>query len=240
MKMKPIIKKKVVVVGGSSGVGLATSRILDERGFAVTAVARNPGKLKDAIAGTAIQGITMDAQSHHAVRDFFSVFGPLDHLVITLSGAKGAGTLQEVSAETLREGFEAKVFAHWRIAQAAAPNVSPDGSITFVSSISARNSTPGTAGLAAINGAIESMIKPLARELKPRRVNAVSPGVVETPWWDALPAAQRDALLRSTAQASAVGRNGRAEEIAEAIAFLITNQFVTGTVIEIDGGLRLG
>jgi len=233
-------KKKVVVVGGSSGVGLAASHILAERGFAVTAVGRNPDKLKNAVAGTSIQGISMDAQSPEAVRDFFAAFGPLDHLVLTLSGAKGAGMLQEVSAETLREGFEAKVFAHWRIAQAAAPNLSPDGSITFVSAISARGSMPGTAGLAAINGAIESMVRPLARELKPRRINAVSPGVVETPWWDALPAAQRDSLLRSTAQASAVGRNGRAEEIAEAIVFLITNGFVTGTVIEIDGGLRLG
>jgi len=233
-------KKKVVVVGGSSGVGLAASHILAERGFAVTAVGRNPDKLKNAVAGTSIQGISMDAQSPEAVKDFFAAFGPLDHLVLTLSGAKGAGMLQEVSAETLREGFEAKVFAHWRIAQAAAPNLSPDGSITFVSAISARGSMPGTAGLAAINGAIESMVRPLARELKPRRINAVSPGVVETPWWDALPAAQRDSLLRSTAQASAVGRNGRAEEIAEAIVFLITNGFVTGTVIEIDGGLRLG
>lgn len=237
--MEPMTKKKVVV-GGSSGVGLATSRILNERGFAVTAVGRNPDKLQKAVAGTSIQGISLDAQSPEAVKNFFATFGPLDHLVITVSGAKGAGTLQEVSAETLREGFEAKVFAHWRIAQAAAPELSPDGSITFVSAISARGSMPGTAGLAAINGAIESMVRPLARELKPRRVNAVSPGVVETPWWDALPAAQRDSLLRSTAQASAVGRNGRAEEIAEAIVFLITNGFVTGTVIEIDGGLHLG
>ena len=227
-------------MGGSSGIGLASAQALSARGFAVTVVGRSPEKLAQATRGTAIASAAVDAASDEAVTQFFKDFGSLDHLVITLSGSKGAGPFSSVGVSQLREGFEAKFFAHWRVAQAALPSLSARGSLTFVSAISARGSMPGTAGLAAINGAIEAMIKPLAREIKPRRVNAVSPGVIETPWWDALPAEQRKQLLASTAAASTLGRNGRPEEVAEAIAFLVTNEFVTGTVIEIDGGLRFG
>lgn len=132
-----------------------------------------------------------------------------------------------------------KFFAQFYAAQAALPFLRKDGSLTFVSAISARAARPGTAGLAAINGAIEAIVKPLARELRPLRVNAVSPGVVATPWWDRLPAEVRGTLLRESADASLVGRNGKPEELAEAIAFLVANGFVTGTVLEVDGGIRL-
>lgn len=226
-------------MGGSSGIGLASAKVLAARGFSVVAAARNPEKLADATRGTAITTAAVDATSDEAVARFFKNAGPLDHLVITLSGSKGAGPFSSVGVSQVREGFEAKFFAHWRVAQAALPYLATKGSLTFVSAISARGSMPGTVGLAAINGAIEAMIKPLAAEIKPRRVNAVSPGVIETTWWDALPTEQRKQLLASSAQASAVGRNGRPEEVAEAIAFLVTNEFVTGTVIEIDGGLRV-
>jgi NAD(P)-dependent dehydrogenase (short-subunit alcohol dehydrogenase family) len=82
-------------------------------------------------------------------------------------------------------------------------------------------------------------VGPLARELKPLRINAVSPGVVETPWWDALPADQRRALLENTAARTLVGRNGHADEIGQAIVYLVTNGFVTGTTLHVDGGGRL-
>jgi NAD(P)-dependent dehydrogenase (short-subunit alcohol dehydrogenase family) len=117
--------------------------------------------------------------------------------------------------------------------------LNPRGSLTFVSGISARSAHPGTAGLAAINGAIEAMVRPLARELAPLRVNAVSPGVVETPWWDRLAPDMRRKLLTQTAAATLVGRNGTADDLGHAVAFIVNNEFVTGTVLEVDGGLRL-
>lgn len=233
-------QQKAVVMGGSSGIGLASAHVLNTKGFSVTVTGRNPEKLAKATHGTSIASAVVDAASDEAVSRFFENFGPVDHVVITLSGAKGAGPFPSVGVSQLQEGFTAKFFAHWRVAQAALPKLSPHGSLTFVSAISARCAMPGTVGLAAINGAIEAMIKPLAREIKPRRVNAVSPGVIETPWWDAVPQDQRKKLLDSTAAASVVGRNGRPEEVADAIAFLVTNEFVTGTIIEIDGGIRFG
>ena len=139
----------------------------------------------------------------------------------------------------MRAGFEAKFFPQFLAAKLALPHLSQTGSITFVSAISARAANPGTSGLAAINGALEAMVKPLARELKPLRVNAVSPGVVETPWWDHLKSEVRNQLLQQSASASLVGRNGRPEDVGHAIGFVVSNSFITGTVLEVDGGIRL-
>jgi NAD(P)-dependent dehydrogenase (short-subunit alcohol dehydrogenase family) len=113
------------------------------------------------------------------------------------------------------------------------------GSIVFVTAASARTPIPGTAGLAAINGAREAMVPTLALELKPTRVNAVSPGVVGTPWWDSLPSEQRESVFAQIAQSLPVGCIGMPEEVAEVILLLLQNGFMTGTVIECDGGIRI-
>jgi NAD(P)-dependent dehydrogenase (short-subunit alcohol dehydrogenase family) len=102
-----------------------------------------------------------------------------------------------------------------------------------------RAALPGTAGLAAVNGALEAMVPPLAVELAPLRVNAVSPGVIETPWWDGMPAEERTAMFAEHAAALPVGRVGRPEDVAQAILLTATNGFVTGSVVECNGGLSL-
>jgi NAD(P)-dependent dehydrogenase (short-subunit alcohol dehydrogenase family) len=197
-------QQTVVVIGGSSGVGLETVRRMAAAGARVIATGRDDGKLRDAVGGLGayVSGAAFDARDRGALDAFFARSGPVDHLVLTLSGGEG-------------------------------------GSITFVTAISARNALPGTAGLAAINGALEAMIGSLARELKPSRVNAVSPGLVDTPWWDRVPPALKDDLFRQQVQTLPVGRVGRPQDVAHAIQFLIENGYVTGTVIECDGGLRL-
>ena len=105
--------------------------------------------------------------------------------------------------------------------------------------VTAQAALPGTAALAAVNGALEAAVPPLARELAPRRVNAVSPGVVETSWWDELPEADRKATFDQFAPQTPVGRNGNGEDVAHAIASLIENDYITGAVLPCDGGLRL-
>ncbi len=174
-----------------------------------------------------------------SLREFFQRVSSFDHLVLTLSGGEGGGAFRTLDMETLRRGFEAKFWAQILAAQASLDTLRHDGSITFITSISARTARPGTVGLAAINGALEAMIKPLAVELKPLRVNAVAPGVIATPWWDRYSKEQREAAFAQAAAENHVGRVGQPEDVAQAIVFLINNSFMTGSIIECDGGLRL-
>ncbi|RTD95815.1 SDR family oxidoreductase [Variovorax atrisoli] len=234
-------QQTVVVVGGSSGVGLETVRRMAATGARVIATGRDNGKLQEAIGGLGanVSGAAFDACDRHALDAFFDRTGLIDHLVLTLSGGEGAGEFAQLDLQSLRRGFEAKFWPQLEAAQAGARVLRKGGSLTFVTAISARNSLPGTAGLAAINGAIEAMVGSLARELKPSRVNAVSPGLVDTPWWDRVPAAMKDDLFRQQVETLPVGRVGRPQDVAHAIQFLIENGYTTGTVIECDGGLRL-
>lgn len=232
--------EKAVIIGGTSGIGLAAARRLREKGLEVIAAGRDAERAaKAAEENPGLTVARVDATSGTQIEAFFRSHAVIDHLILSVTGTKGAGKLNQLSVEELREGFELKFFAQFQAAQLAIPFLQPRGSLTFVSAISARAAHAGTAGLAAINGAIEAMVKPLARELAPLRVNAVSPGVVETPWWDRLAPEMRRKLLTESAAATLVGRNGTADDLADAIAFLTGNSFVTGTILEVDGGLRL-
>jgi len=231
----------VVVMGGSSGIGLATVQRLAAAGARVIATGRDRGKLDGALAGLGerVRGEAFDGGERQALDAFFTRLGSFDHLVLALSGSEGAGEFAGLGLAALRRGFEGKFWPQMEAAQACLPGLRRGGSITFVSAISARMANPGTAGLAAINGAIEAMVGSLARELKPSRVNAVSPGVIDTPWWDRVPAAFKADIFRQQAESLPVGRVGQAGDVAHAIQFLIGNPFMTGAVIECDGGMRL-
>jgi NAD(P)-dependent dehydrogenase (short-subunit alcohol dehydrogenase family) len=232
---------RVMIAGGSSGIGLSTAKFLTDYGASVIITGRDVKKLESAHQqlGPSASSVAFDAADSEARAKALASIGKLDHLVISLSGGKGAGTFQALSEADLRTGFDAKFWTHFSLAHEAIPYLSPAGSITFVSAISARAANPGTAGLAAINAAIEGLVKPLAVELKPLRVNAVAPGVVDTPWWNWLSEDQKKATFESFAAATPAGRVGKPEDIASAIVFLIGNSFMTGCVIECDGGLRL-
>lgn len=227
----------VVVIGGSSGIGLATARLQAQAGAKVTIIGRDDRKLQAALAdiGQGVNGQVADASDRAALDRLFGSIGAFDHLVLAASGGAGAGVFRDLDGEALRRGFDAKFWVQWHAAQAALPHISHHGSITFITAASSRLANPGTSGLAAINGALDAMTRTLARELAPVRVNAVSPGVVETPWWDDKPKELFDAASRQ----APLGRAGQPEELADAVAFLIGNAFVTGVILEVDGGLHL-
>ena len=232
---------RVLIAGGSSGVGLATAELLVACGAEVVINGRDRAKL-DRVKGrlgAKASAVAFDAANSEERRAALARVGTFDHLVVALSGGKGAGPFAQVTQADLRSGFEAKFWVHFALAQESLVYLSQLGSITFVSAISARAANPGTAGLAAINSAIEGLVKPLAVELRPRRLNAVSPGVVDTPWWNWMEKDQKQAAFKKFAAATPAGRVGKPEDIAQCIVFLIGNSFMTGCVLECDGGLRL-
>lgn len=230
-----------VIVGGSSGIGLATARALLGTGARVTIAGRNKDRLAEAAQhlGSDAQALVMDAAAADTLPAAFERIGRLDHLVLALGSGRGVGPFATVSLADVKLGFEEKVYAHFATAQAALPHLSWGGSLTFVSAVSAQAAVPGTAGIGAANAAVAALVPILAVELKPLRVNGVSPGVIDTPWWDAMPAEQKSAMFEHFAGKTPVGRVGRAEDVAQAIAFLIQDSFVTGHMLTVDGGLRL-
>jgi NAD(P)-dependent dehydrogenase (short-subunit alcohol dehydrogenase family) len=232
----------VVIIGGTSGIGLETARRLAGDGYRVTIAGRNEDRLaaaREALDGK-VEARPLDARDKARVGAFFKAIGPLDHLVLAQGSGRGMGPFATLDLAEVRGGFEDKVLSHLSCAQTALPTIRKDGSITFVSAVSAEMAAPGTAGLAAVNGALAVVTPVLAAELRPLRVNAVTPGVVDTPWWDFMAADQRREAFAGFAARTPVGRVGAPDDIAKAIAFLIANDFVTGHVLTCDGGIRLG
>lgn len=229
-----------LVVGGTSGIGLATARRLQAIGATVHIAGRGRHRL-DSIAETdpALIGHQADGSDREEITAVVETIGTIDWLVITLGGSEGPGPIAELDLAMLRRAFDAKFWGHITSIQAALPHLAPAGSITVLGAITARAGMPGTAGIAAINGAVEAMVKPLAVELAPVRVNGVSPGLVDTPWWDALPGDVRRGYFAQAAQALPTRRVATAEEIGDIVAMVATNANITGTIIEADGGARL-
>ncbi|MEV6480867.1 SDR family oxidoreductase [Streptomyces sp. NPDC051576] len=226
---------RVVIMGGTSGIGLAAAERLTAGGAEVIVTGRDPEKLaavKDRVAGAE----QVDGASEADVREFFRRFGVIDHLVLAFSpGALGLGPLAEVSPADIRGAFDGKLFPYlYAIQQAEVA-----GSVTMISAATARAALPGSVALAAVNGAIERIVSPLAAELAPVRVNAVAPGAVDTPWWSFLPEEQRAAQFTAVAADLPVKRIGRPDDVAHAIAYLVGADYVTGTVLPVDGGFTV-
>jgi NAD(P)-dependent dehydrogenase (short-subunit alcohol dehydrogenase family) len=236
-------KKNAIVFGGSSGIGEASARALLLEGRQVTITGRDEAKLTAAGKRLAQHGqvrtVVADGLDRAAVERAFEVSGAVGDVIICVSGGKGAGPFRELDLNDVRGALEQKTMAQLTIAQVAAKHLGEGGSITFVSAASARSVIRGTAGLAAVNGAIEAVIPILALELAPIRVNAVSPGIIHTPWWDGMPSAARDAFFKTATATLPVRRIGTPEEVADLIATITNAGFLTGSIYEIDGGSHL-
>ena len=229
-----------LIVGGTSGIGLATARRLLGLGAAVHVAGRSKARIS-AVTATdpGLHTHRADGGSAEQMSALAETIGRVDWLVVTLSGGGGAGPVDSLDLGALRRAFDAKFWGHLTTIQAVLPRLAPEGSITLLGAISARAAMPGTAGLAAINGAVEALVRPLAAELAPVRVNGVSPGFVDTPWWSGMPDEDRQAYFAHAAGQLPTRRIATAEDVADAVVLAATNRNLTGTVIETDGGARL-
>ena len=225
-----------LVVGGTSGIGLAAARRLVAAGSTVHVASRKPERM-----GT-VPGLIphrLEGGDAVAVARLVADIAPIDALVVTISSSSGMGSLADLDLADLRRGFDDKLFAMLTVLKGALPHLSERASMTLVGAISAHAAMPGTAGIGAVNAAVEALVRPLAVELAPRRINAVSPGLVDTPWWDALPEQARADYFDLARKGLPARHVSSADEIAEVVVLAATNPSLTGTVVQIDGGARL-
>jgi NAD(P)-dependent dehydrogenase (short-subunit alcohol dehydrogenase family) len=233
----------IVVIGGSSGIGLAVARRSLDDGATVVIAGRSQQRLDAARADLARTGPPAGRLSAHPVdigdpaqvTRLFERVGTLSHLVVTAADLP-YGPVVSLSEDSILRAVRSKILGPLFAAQQAAPRITKPGSITFTSGIAASRPAPGGALAATVNGALESMVLALALELAPIRVNAVSPGWVDTPVWDRLATPDvKNARMADLAARLPARRLGRPEDIANAVAFLIADTFVTGTVLHAEG-----
>ncbi len=225
--------KKVVVVGGSSGIGLSTAEFAKREGAEVVVASRNAERLKAAADKIGATAIAADVTSDDSVAALFRATGPVDHVVVTAAQLR-SGPFKSVAMDDVRGTMEGKFWGAWRVARAA--EIRAGGSLTLVSGFLSVRPRPNSAIVSAANGALESLTRALALELAPLRVNCVSPGIIDTPIRAAMPEAARRDMLGKIAAALPVGRVGVGEDIAQQILTFMTNGFMTGSIVYLDGG----
>lgn len=239
--MRALENRNTAIIGGTGGIGRATAARLVKRGARVTIGGRDRQRLSETAESLpdGVRTIEVDATDRASLHQFYEQTGPIDDLVIAVTRRGGAGPASSLAQQDLVDSFTGKSVAHLQAVAMALPTLADRGSVTLISAGSAGSAIPGTAALAAVNGAVDAAVPVLARELAPRRVNAVSPGVIETGWWDELPEETRRTTFEQFAQQTPVGRNGTGEDVAHAIGALLENDYVTGVVLRCDGGLGL-
>jgi NAD(P)-dependent dehydrogenase (short-subunit alcohol dehydrogenase family) len=232
--------KRVVVLGGTSGIGLATAKAFLDESAQVIIASRSSSKLSDAKAklGGNVEGYEIDFRSEEKVADFFKRVGKFDHLVVT-AGEGAMGHFSELPVATVREAFDSKFWGQYITVRAALPYLNNESSITLTSGVYGVRPPQGATTLASINSAIDGLARGLSVDLSPIRVNVVSPGIVDTPLYAGMSAEQRQELYNSIAQQLPVGRVAQAEDIAETYVYLAKNGFTTGTTVLVDGGAHL-
>jgi len=233
--------KRVVVLGGSSGIGLATAQLAAAHGAKVVIASSSAERVHQAVQsiGQEVQGHAIDVSNERALATFFSKLGLFDHLVFTAGDSLHLHDLASTDLQQARHAFELRYWAALAAVKYGSPYIRQGGSVVLTTGIAGRRPRKGWAIAASVCGTIEALTRALAVELAPIRVNAVSPGVVRTNLWQNMSAEERDRLYESVGNSLPVGRVGEASEIAQAYLFLMQEGFATGQTVVIDGGTVL-
>lgn len=225
--------KKAIIFGGTAGIGLATAKQLLELGAEVISVSRTPDKLKDVPDGLTLK--SCDVLDHDALQSLFKECAPFDILISAATGGSRAiGPFLDMDLGGYQASFD-KLWGYTNVVRYGTEYLSQNGSIVLVSGAPARKSKPGQIALSSVGGAVEAFAKSLAAEIAPKRINVMSPGLISTSMVT-LEGAERDAFYEKATASNLIPRVGTADEAAQGILFLVQNDFVTGTTIDVDGG----
>lgn len=218
-------KTVYVVLGGTSGIGAELAKQLKSEHTIVHVASRQTG---------------LDISDEKSVYHYFETIGAFDHLIVTAGSYAPAGKVVDVEVTQAKYAFDTKFWGAVLAAKHGARYLKQGGSITLTSGMLSRKVVANTYVKAAINAAIEATTKVLAKELAPIRVNAISPGLTKTEAYKGMNADDRDAMYQRTQSHLPVGKVGETSDIAMAYLFAIQNSYMTGTVIDVDGGALLG
>ena len=227
--------KKALVFGGTSGIGLATTLKLRDAGAEVVAISRDPSKAGD-VEGVTLKGC--DVLDREALTELFAELAPYDILISAATGGgRALGPFLEMDLDGYKGSFD-KLWGYANCVRLGAQHLAEDGAIVLVSGSPARRAKPGQSALGSVGGAVEQFVRAVAAEIVPRRINVVSPGVIDTPMFGP-DEDQRSKMLAGATAKHLIQRPGTAEEVADGILFVVQNSYVTGTTIDVDGGWLL-
>lgn len=228
--------KKAIVFGGTSGIGLASAEQLAAKGVSVTVVSRTPERAGKLPAG--ITAVKCDVRDRAALTALFESLAPFDILVSAATGGTRAiGPFMAMDLDGYQASFD-KLWGYANVVRLGGKHLSERGCIVLVSGSPARKCKPGQVALSSVGAAVEALARAVAPEIAPRRINVVSPGQIDTPMV-ALKGEERTALYKKLTANHLIPRAGTAAEVAQGVLFVIENDFVTGTTVDVDGGLLL-
>jgi NAD(P)-dependent dehydrogenase (short-subunit alcohol dehydrogenase family) len=227
--------KTVVVIGRGSGIARAVVLLAQSEGARVITAGRDQAKLAGAYPGTDITAEAVDITDDGSIAALAERVGAVDHVVSTAS-ARARGKLADLERRNLQLSFDTKVIGPTMLAKYFAPQINPGGSFVLFSGVHAFKLNVGYLGVGITNGAVDFLTRWLAVELAPIRVNAVSPGVIDTGAWDALGEDGKRDYFKHIAAGNPAGRIGTSEDVANAVLFAMTNTFMTGMTLKVDGG----
>ena len=225
--------KKAIVFGGTSGIGLSATQMLSDKGAQVIALSRNPDKLK-----TVPKNVTtkkMNVLDIDALEKFFQEVGEYDILVNSATGGtRAVGPFLSMDLDGYRASFD-KLWGYTNVVRYGTKFLKDNGNIVLVSGSPARKCRPGQIAISSVGGAVEAFARGIAPEIAPKRINIVSPGIIDTPM-SPLQGKEREDYYKNTTNNNLIPRAGTPDEVATGIIFAIENEFITGTTIDIDGG----
>ena len=231
--MKKLLQnKKILIVGGSSGIGLAVAKQAYKLKAKVVIASRNASKKHNDLANTVglnIETYSFDATSELETETALKKMGNIDHCIITIRPDINPAPFERTDIKQAKEAFETKFWAQYQLIQKVQSQINKGGSIAMTTGIAGEKIFNNFSTMAIINSATETLCRTLAIELAPIRVNVVSPGFVEP----------KSDEVKKYAQQFPLRKVALPEEVAETYIFLMESSYITGTSMVIDGGARL-
>lgn len=233
--------QRTLIIGGATGIGFAVAQMLAARGDHIILAGRHADKLKNAglRLGTVSGGtesIILDISDESQLELLGRELIPVDNIVVTAGSQAPGGVLTSLDLQSAKKAFETKFWGSLAVARHLAGKINPGGTLTLTTGFLARRTVPGTLVKTTMNAALETAVRMLAKELSPLRVNAISPGLTDTEAYAAMEPQARQKMLNQAADNLPAKTYGRAEDLAKGYLFVMENPFVTGSVVDIEGG----